>query len=462
MDADPRNLAATLHLRDYLGIVWRHRAVMITCFVALVSTVTLGTLLQTRVYVATAKVLIEREAPRVVSFQEVSPIEATQDYYQTQYEIIRSRPLVEKVIERLDLGSKRPSLASSRDPVAALLRHVAIEPIRNSRLVGIQADDPDPEVAAAIANLLANLYVEETVNTRIAAARQAINWLSDQLLDQKAKAKDSETELQRYKEEAGLVAPEEKQDITVKKLEEFNSEYIAAKSKRLELESQLNEVRGARRDRNRLASAPIIVQNTLIQKLRADLIALQVRLSELQSTFTEKHPEVVKLRSQIDKITGEIDSEVARLVRSMETEYNALRAREEAMLAAVAQYKQEVQGLAEKQIQYSVLKREADSNQEMYNLLLKRVKETRLEEGLTASNVRIVEQAAVPRYPARPNRTMNIAIGILVSLLLGVAFAFFAEYMDNTVRNVHEVEQLTGLTVIAEIPLVVPRHPAPR
>src|SRR3990172_8071940 len=285
MDADPRSLAATLHLRDYFGIVWRHRAVMITCFVALVSTVTLGTLLQTRVYVATAKVLIEREAPRVVSFQEVSPIEATQDYYQTQYEIIRSRPLVERVIERLDLGSKRPSLAGSRDPVAAVLRHITLEPIRNSRLVGIQADDPDPEMAAAIANLLANLYVEETVNTRIAAARQAINWLSDQLLDLKAKAKDSETELQRYQEEVGLVAPEGKQDITVKKLEEFNSEYIAAKSKRLELESQLNEVRGAQRDRNRLASAPIIVQITLIQKLRADLIALEVRLSELQSTF---------------------------------------------------------------------------------------------------------------------------------------------------------------------------------
>ena len=132
------------------------------------------------------------------------------------------------------------------------------------------------------------------------------------------------------------------------------------------------------------------------------------------------------------------------------------------MLAAVAQYKQEVQGLAEKQIQYSVLKREADTNQEMYNLLLKRVKETRLEEGLTASNVRIVEEAAVPRYPARPNRTMNIAIGILVSLLLGVAFAFFAEYMDNTVRSVYEAEQLTGLAVIAQIPLVAPRHPAPR
>jgi polysaccharide biosynthesis transport protein len=454
MESEGSSLVAALHLRDYLGIVWRRRWVLITCVVALVSTVTVGTFLQTPIYTATAKVLIEREAPRVVSFQEVSRIDATQDYYQTQYEIIRSRPLVEKVIDRLGLLEKRPALGKARDPVEALLRHVTIEPIRNSRLVGIATDDPDPEMAAAIANLFANLYVEETVNTRIGAARQALNWLSDQLLDLKAKARDSESVLQRYKEEAGLLAPEEKQDITVKKLEEFNSEYITAKAKRLELESQLAEIRGAEHDRNKLASAPAIVQNTLIQKLRTDLIALQVRLSELQSTFTEKHPDVVKLRSQIDKINGEIDSEVARIMRSRETEYNALRAREGAMLAAVGQYKDEVQGLAQKQIQYGVLKREADTNQEMYNLILKRVKETRLEEGLLGSNVRVVEEAVAPRYPARPNKPLNLAVGLLVSGLVGVGFVFFAEYMDNTVRNAREVEQLTGLTVIARIPLV--------
>jgi len=446
----------SVHLRDDLLVLWRHRTLVLSCMAALLATVTVGTFLQPPVYRATAKVLIDREAPRVVSFQELSPIEATQDYYQTQYEIIRSRPLAEKALARLDLLALRPELARARDPVEAFLRSVEVEPIRNSRLVGIAVEDRDPVVSAKIANLIADLYVEQTIATRAETARQALDWLSGQLVDLKAKAQDAELALQRYKEEVGLIAVEEKQDITVRKLEEFNSEYIAAKARRLELESQLVELRRALNDRRRLESAPAVVRNELLQKLRSDLIALQVRLSELRQTYTEKHPEVLKVRSQIEKVQGEIEAEVERIIRSTETEYNALKAREEAMLSAVNQYKREVQDLAQKQIQYGVLKREADTTQEMYNLLLKRMKETRLEGGLPASNVRIVERAAPPRVPARPNRPLNLALGFLVSALLGVGAAFFAEYLDNTVHSPNDVERHLGLQVVAAVPLVPP------
>ncbi len=447
-------VSSPLHLRDSLLVLWQRRTAVLSCMAALLGTVAVGTFLQQPVYRATAKVLIDREAPRVVSFQELSPIEATQDYYQTQYEIIRSRPLAEKVLARLDLVAQRPELARARDPVQAFLRWVQVEPIRNSRLVGITVEDRDPAMSAAIANLIADLYVEQTVATRADTARQALDWLSEQLVDLKAKAQDAELALQRYKEEAGLIAVEEKQDITVKKLEEFNSEYIGAKAKRLELESQLLELRRALSDPGRLESAPAIVRNELVQKLRGDRIALQVRLSELRQTYTDRHPEVLKVRSQIEKIEGELGAEVQRILRSTETEYNALKAREEAMLAAVNQYKREVQDLAQKQIQYGVLKREADTTQEMYNLLLKRMKETRLEGGLPASNVRVVERAVLPRAPARPNPPLNLALGLLVSALLGVGVAFFAEYMDNTIRSPADVERHLGLRVVAAVPLI--------
>lgn len=442
------------HLRDYLRVLWRRRWAGLTCAVTVVSTVTIAMLLQRPIYRATAKILIEPEAPRVIAFQEVSPIEATQDYYQTQYEIMRSRPLVEKVVARLDLVAQRPALAAARDPIAVFLRSVAIEPIRNSRLVGISVEDADPVMAATIANLFASLYVEDTISTRVDTARRALGWLSDQLVDLKAKAQDAEVALQRYKEETGLIAVEEKQDITVKKLEEFNSEYIGAKAARLELETQLVELRRALRDRSRLEAAPAIVRNALVQKLRADMIGLQVRRSELKQTYTDKHPEVLKVRSQIAEIEREIAAEISRAVRSAETEYAALRAREEAMLGAVSQYKGEVQNLAKSQIQYGVLKREADSAQEMYDLLLKRVKETTLEGGLPASNVRVVEEAAPPRLPAKPNTPLVVGLGIVVGLLLGVGGAFFTEYMDATVRGPRDVEALTGLKVVATVPVL--------
>jgi uncharacterized protein involved in exopolysaccharide biosynthesis len=189
-------------------------------------------------------------------------------------------------------------------------------------------------------------------------------------------------------------------------------------------------------------------------------VELEVQRSKLLKTYRDKHPEVLKIQSQIDEITQKIREEVGRLVQSMESEYTALKAREAAMVGAVNQYRDEVQGLAKKEIQFGILKREADSNQQLYDLLLKRLKETGLSQGLDTNNVRIVEPAIVPYRPVKPRRVMNLALGAVIGLVVGVATAFFLEYMDDTVRTPDQVENALGVPVFALIPVIPPRNRA--
>jgi succinoglycan biosynthesis transport protein ExoP len=443
------------HLRDYIRVLRKHTWLVLACFTVVLVTVALGTYLQRPIYRATTKALLEREAPRVVNFQDLGPAGGDSiEFFQTQVQVIKSRPVAQRVIDTLALKGKKPELALANDPVETFLREVSVEPVRNTRLVEIQVEDVDPKLASEIANALANAYVHQNLELKLSAARDALSWLTAHVSDLKTKVNESELTLQRYREQAGLIQVEEKQSLGARKLAEFNSAYIEAKTKRLEMETRLSELRRASQQPEVLESSPLVINNSLVQRLKGQLVELEVQRSRLLKTYREKHPEVVKIQSQIDEISQKIREEVGRLALSMESEYNALKARENAMLQAVNQYRDEAQSLGKKEIQLGILKREADSNQQLYDVLLKRLKETSLSQGLDSSNVRIVESAIVPTKPVKPRKALNLALGAVMGLVVGVGAAFFLEYMDDTIRTPEQVERTLGVPVFALIPVV--------
>ena len=443
-----------MHLREYVRVLRKHMWLMLACFVVVLGTVALGTYLQRPIFRATTRALLDREAPRVVNFQEAGPSGEPIEVFQTQVQIIRSRPVGQRVIDTLDLKSKKPELALAADPVEAFLGSVSVEPVRNTRLVEIQVEDPDPKLAAEMANAVASAYVYQNLELKLSSARDALSWLTAQVSDLKTKVNESELALQRYREQAGLVQVEEKQSRGARKLAEFNSAYIEAKARRLEMEARLAELRRASQQADAMESSPLVMNNPLIQRLKGQLVELEVQRSKLLKTYRDKHPEIVKIQSQVDEISAKIKEEVGRLALSMESEYNALKARENAMLQAVNQYKDEAQSLGKKEIQLGILKREADSNQQLYDVLLKRLKETSLSQGLDSSNVRVIEAAIVPTNPVKPRKVLNLAIGVLVGLAVGVGAAFFLEYMDDTVSTPEQVERALGVPVFSLIPVL--------
>lgn len=442
------------HLKDYFRILRKHRWLIAGLFLVTVLTVSIWTFVQTPVYQASATILIEPEPPRVLNIQEVSPIgAATPDYYRTQYEIITSRPILEKVVEGLDLTKRIPALAASADPIRKFLESVTIEPRRNTRLVLVKFEHPDPALAAEVANALAKQYARHNVEIKLRGAREALTWLTEQMSGLRARVQESSVALQNYRVKAGIMGLEEQRKITAQKIMDFNKAYLEAQAQRLTIEAKLNELSRIVSDPGGARTIFTVADNPLIQKLKAEASDLEVQRSKLLKVYKDKHPEVLKVQAQLDQVATKIDAEMKMMLRAVQTESRVAKAREETLLGNVNRLRQEGQDLNEKEIQYMSLQRESDSNQQLYEAVLKRLKETGVTGGLDTNNVSVVEDATVPKTPIKPRKTVNLIVSVLVGLFVGVGVALTIEYFDTTIKTPDDVERYLGLPVIGIVPI---------
>ena len=449
---DPREREA--HLKDYLHILRKHRWLITGLFLVTVLTVAIWTFVQTPIFQASAMVLIEPEPPKVLNIQEVSPIGGpTQDYYRTQYELITSRPIVEKVIETQNLHKRMPALAASAEPVRTFLAVTTIEPKRNTRLVLVKFEDPDPALAAEVANAVARQYARHNVEIKLRSAREALTWLTEQMTSLRARVQESSVALQNYRVKAGILGLHEQRQITAQKIMDFNKAYLEAQAQRLTIEAKLAEL-------GRIVSNPggaqtifTVADNPLIQKLKAEASDLEVQRSKLLKVYKDKHPEVLKVQAQFDQVTQRIDAELKTMLRAVQTEYRVAKTREETLLGNVNRLRQEGQDLSEKEIQYMNLQRESESNQQLYEAVLKRLKETGVTGGLDTNNVSVVEDATVPKVPIKPRKTINLIVSVLVGLFVGIGIALTIEYFDTTIKTPDDVERYLGLPVIGIVPI---------
>jgi len=442
------------HLKDYYRILRKHRWLVGGLFLVVVLTVTIWTFLQTPVYQGTATVLIEPEPPRVLNIQDVSPIGSpTQDYYRTQYELITSRPILDKVIAALNLKQRMPEIGAAADPARALLGRVTIEPKRNTRLVLIRFEHPSPALAAEVANALARQYAKHNLDIKLRGAQEALAWLTEQMNSLKGKVQESSVALQNYRVKAGIMGLQEQRQITAQKIMDFNKQYLEAQAQRLTVESKMTELQRIARDKSGAQTIFSVTNSVLLQKLKEEASTLEVQRAKLTQTFKEKHPEIIKVDAQLEQVNQKMDAEIRTMLRALETEYRVAKGREETLLGNVNRLRQEGQELSEKEIQYLTLQRETDSNQQLYEAVLKRMKETGVTGGLETNNVSVIEDAVPPRAPVKPRKLINLVVSVLVGLFVGVGAALTIEYFDTTVKTPDDVERYLGLPVIGIVPL---------
>jgi len=461
-----------LDLRDYLRVIVKRRWLIGTVLIVLVSIVAIYSFLAEPIYRATAQVLIEKENPKVVNVEEVLGVDATgRDYYQTQYEILKSRSLAFKVIKTLDLEHnpefqpKPPSFIGSiiswikglipskevslspdskyNSLINSYLSRLKIQPIRNSRLVNVSFEAKDPKLAAKVANTHVRLYIESNIERKIEASKEAVRWLKKRIKEVRKKLEDAELALQRYREKEGLASVdfEERQSIILKSLDELNTALNKAKTERIEKESLYRELIKVANNPEKVDSLPAVVENPLIQKLKAEYIKLVAEYYKMGKKYGPAHPVMVRLRSEIRAIKKNIAQEVKNIAESIKVEYKIALENEKAILKAMEEKKKEALELNKKQIQYNVLKREVDVNRSLYESLLKRLKETGITENLKMTNIMIVDRASIPDKPVRPKKKLNIILSIIIGLFLGIFLAFFLEYIDNTIKYPSEVER---------------------
>ena len=469
------------HLLAYWRMLRKRRWTALTVFSLIVTLVLIGTLKQRPIYHAKALIEIEKENPHLLSVQELFELDTVSDsYLETQYRVLRSDTLAHRVIHQLNLqtlpefnpkavdaqvpkqtASLDPSISaafpSESDPeiaqsvMATFRDKMSVDPIKQSRLVEISFESQDPDLAARVVNTLAANHIEQSLEVRWEATQKASQWLSEQLKEIKGRLEKSENDLQLYAQENGLLFLESEKDspenIVSERLRQLQEELTRAQAARYEKESiqRLAEA-------GDYTSLPGAADNKLLQDLTIRLADLRREQAQLATNFTPEYPRVKQLQNQIDEIESILTRERRRIAQHISNEYQAAIRREALVRQAFQDQQQQANVVAVRSVQYNILKREVDTNKQLYQGLLQRLKEAGVSAGLKASNVRVVDAAEPPRKPARPNLPLNLAMAAVLGLGLGLGAAFFQEYLDNSLKSPEDIERFLGLPALALIP----------
>ena len=487
-----------INLQDYLRVILKHRWTILTVFAVIFVSVTIFTFTATPIYRATARLIIEKDDPKVVSIQEVMSVDSSGlDYYQTQYKIIESRSVAREVIRRLKLNENeefvpkpkdtfldniRQSIADGvtfvgsllktekpqkpTDPkaeiedesplVTAFIGRVKVAPIRNSRLVDIGFEAKDPALSAKIANTLSRSYIDLNLETKLKATQDAMAWLNSRIEDERKKVDQAEQTLLRYKEKHNIITDFSKdvETVTAQKLAALNSQVIDAEVMRVEAETRYRQAVELERTPEMLDSIPEVLNNELVRQIKTMEVELQKKQSELSKKYGANHPQLVAIRNEQETLQARKAEEVKRVVNSLFNGFKVAQAREQSLKASLNRQKGESFTLNEKAIDYSVLKREAESTKEMYDLVIKRFKETSMTENIRTGNIRVVDVAEIPRSPISPKKTQNMLLGLIVGLALGIGLAFFLEYLDNTVKTPDDIKERLKIPYLGPVPVL--------
>ncbi len=480
-----------IHLRDYLNVILRRKWVLISFLVVVVVTIMIRTFSIRPTFRATCQVLIERAAPKIVKFEEVLALDARfgDEYYETQYEILKSNLIAQQVIKELNLTdhkefnqdfqnnvfSPKRTLASLLSRIKALflfsnvkaeytsnndtrlihsyLRRLSIHPIEGSRLVNINFESYDPELAALVANLHAQKYIENTWERKFTTTQEAINWLKRQIKDVRKKLEGSEEQLQAYRKKNDLVSLDfgERHNIIIQKLSDLNNTLTRAKTTRIEKENIYKELKRISKDPAMIESIPAVLNNPLIQELKALGIKKEGEYSELSQKYGPEHPRMIQLRSQTEQIQDKIAREIKKIAQSIKTESRIALAKEKSLERALSEQKKEALDLNQKDIQYNLLRRDVDTNYSIYESLLNRLNETTLAEELEVTNINIVAQAIVPDSPVNPNKLRSFMLAMVLGLMGGMGLVFFFEYFDSSIKRSEDIEEKLGLLCLGHV-----------
>ena len=474
-----------IDLRELWAMLVRRRWTVLVTALVIVVAGTIYTAMQTPIFRASTTVQIERESSNIVGFDDVVAAESgNRDFYETQYELLQSRNLARRVIDQLGLqppaatetgggpldgfktllaglfgetpealADPEPEESSEQNLEGRFLASLTVEPVRNSRLVRLHYNSPNPREAALVVNTLARAYVDMNLERRFDASTYAKSFLEDRIKQVRADLEDSERVFLQYTQSRGIVSTEDKLGTLTDKLRAQSSAQVTAENERIRAESRYQEMLGSEFD-----SLPQMLESKVIQDLKQRKVALQTERSEMARLFKPDYPAMVQLASKIEEVDAEIVREIDNIRDSIKMEFQT-RLREEVKLQeSIAATREEILQLEESSTDFTTLKREVDTNRELYDGLLQRMKEVGVAAGIANNNISVVDVAAVPRGPYSPNITRNIALALVLGLFAGVGLAFLFEMLDDTIKSSSDLEKLLGKPVLGVIPKVPERE----
>src|SRR5712692_3415109 len=456
------------HLRDYLIILRKHLWLILSFLLTIVTIVTIGVFKMQPVYEATTRLVIERENANILPFQEGTPSDFyihVENYIETQAKILQSETLALQTIKSTHLTNhpefggqqnKKASVSTTaggngsieRPPnLGAFLWRLSVKRVPNTRLLDVKFESTDPQLAARVVNAHIENYIEQNFRSKFEAATAASKWMTSQLNELKMKVEKSEEARLSYERQSQIWTIDEKQNITTQKLSDLNKEVTAAQAERMQKEANYELARSGNID-----AVPAVRDSGMIQDMIKKESELSAQYSEALSQYGPNYPKVQRIKAQLKELEQSVAREKSNVINRIESEYRASRQREMLLSQALDKQKAEANQMAGRLVQFNILKREAETNKQLYDGLLQKLKEAGIAAGLRSSNIRVVDPALEPSAPSRPQKTRSIFLAVLVGLVGGVGLALLREYLDNTVKTPEDVEFLSRLPSLAVVP----------
>ena len=460
-------------LRDYWMVLLKRKWIGLAFLVTMVTLATIITFRMPRLYTATTRVEINRENQRMLGLKDAGESSAYEDLdynvlMETQLQVLKSDALAVETARKLadnkdkDGGTLEivpinsgPTSLTNADEWAmyhALTEGVKVSIIPQTRILQITAQNRDPKLAAMITNTMANTFIERNFRARFDSIGRTTEWLQKELGDLQLKIEVSQDKLVRYQREHGILGIDEKQNVITAKLDELNRNLTAAETERIRRESNYKLALSNGPETNGNAS-----DNTsdLLGRLRSEEANLEEKYAQVRAQLGDAYPKSKELQAQLEQVRASIRTEEQRTAIRSHAEYLAALKREELLGAAFEAQKQEANKLNESAIQYNLLKRDLDTNRQLYEGLLQRLKEAGIEASLKSSNISMIEAARIPTTPSSPNIPRNVGLSALVGIFGGLGLIFAFELLDNTVRTADQVQIASDLPVLGIVPMLM-------
>jgi len=469
-----------LDLLAYVRILSKRKWLIGGVTIACVALGALATLMMTPRYQATVRLQIDRQAAKIVEGGNITPIDTGLDmeFLKTQYELLQSRSMAERVVSMLKLGDNADfmkqqrfyflstladlfkgdahsdelassKLDSARTATELISSHLSVEPLRGSRLVDIGYSDPEPARAQRIITAYADAFIAANLDKRFEANAYAKTFLEDQIKQLKLRLEASEKALLDFAQKEQIVAVAEKTSIAESNLASANAALSGLVSERIKNEEAWKQAANAQ-----ATNLPQILTNKPIESLRETRNALATEYQEKLETFKPDYPQMKELDKKIAEIDRQIEAQVSAIRDSLKAAYENSVNQEQEMSKRIETLRADVLDFQKRSIQYNILKREVDTNRSLYEGLLQRFKEVDVAGGAGANNVFIVDKATLPEFPSSPKISLNLALALAFGLGAGIATAFLLEFVDDTLCSAEEVERVSGLATLGIIPKV--------
>ena len=414
-----------------------------------------------KIYAGKLILQVEQEEQKILNIQRVQQEDPqTAEFLKTVEQTLQSRALLERVLDTNNLAGD-PRFQEPKPGKPPLTREQLVERLskmletklrKGTRLIDVTVEHTDPELTAIIANSLVEQYLAQNFEQNLSASDLAYSFLRNEEVRLKEQLAKSEQEMQEYKEETQSASLEDRQNVVVEKLKELNQKVTEAKSLRILQETAYNQAIQLSNNPAALMFLPAVANDPAITDIRGNIARLDSELANLRQRYKEKHPRYIQTASQLAEWKNTLTNAVRNIPQVIRSLFESAKTGEAALENALREQETAAIELNKQALFYNALSREVNSDRALYEAVINRIKETALTKEIKPSRVRVIQQAAVPEEPVKPQKAKVIALGLFAGIASGLLLALLLSSLDRSLKTVDETEEYLGVPVLSAIP----------